>query len=120
MRWLKTSSPFLPFSMLPMVIGPVCWHEIAALDGSSNQLPLLSRSIRLRSKLAIWQVTPCTFGSAIASTTIPLPIQSFVKLPTSSARAAPARQPAARQAIATTLCIHRLPETARPVCARQG
>jgi hypothetical protein len=78
-----------PSAILPTVIGPVWVHEMALFDGFSNQFPLVSRSITLRSKWTIWQVTPATAGSAKASTTMPLPVQSLAKLPTVSARAAP-------------------------------
>jgi hypothetical protein len=38
----------------------------------------------------MWQVTPWTSGSLIASTTMSLPVQSVPIFPTSSARAEPA------------------------------
>ena len=39
----------------------------------------------LRLNRLIWQLTPCTLGSATASTTMLLPVQSFRNRPTSSA-----------------------------------
>src|SRR5262249_38532649 len=76
----------VPVAILPITIGPVCWHEMLLFEGFSNQFPLVSRSITLRSKCTRWQVTPLTFGSGTASTTIPLPVQSLLNRPTSSAR----------------------------------
>src|SRR3974390_821606 len=57
------------------------------LEGSTNQFPFLSLSIRPRLNRLIWHVTPCTFGSATASTTMLLPVQSLRNRPTSSAAA---------------------------------
>src|SRR3954452_19444834 len=119
-RSLNTSSPFGPFSILPTVIGPVWRQAIEALDGSSNQLPLVSRSRMPRLKWARWHVTPCTSGSSIASTTTPLPVQSFVKLPTSSARTGPGpvaakkvRAAARRRMVRTCLSVAEVGARAR-------
>src|SRR5271166_6089025 len=90
----NTSSPLTLVLMSPIVTGPVCRQAIDELEGSTNQLPLDSLSITLRLNRLIWQVTPCTFGSAIASTTMPLPVQSLRNSPTSSAAA---REIAARR-----------------------
>src|SRR5229473_1164034 len=89
----NTSSPFVLVLMSPMVIGPVWRQAIDEFEGSMNQFPFDSRSIRLRSKRVMWQVTPSTLGSGTASTTMLLPVQSLRKLPTSSAAAG---KPAAR------------------------
>src|SRR5208282_6730988 len=83
----NTSSPPSLVLMSLIVIGPVCRQAIDELEGSTNQSPLESLSIRLRLNRLIWQVTPCTFGSATASTTMLLPVQSFRNRPTSSAAA---------------------------------
>src|SRR5262249_6812963 len=87
----KTSSPAAESTMSPMTIGAVWRQAIAEFDGSWNQFPFESRSMRLRSKEVKWQVTPCTLGSATASTMIEFPVQSLRKLPTSSLSPAPAR-----------------------------
>src|SRR5208337_1823825 len=83
----NTSSPLALVSMSLIVTGPVCRQAIDELEGSTNQFPLESLSIRLRLNRLIWQVTPCTFGSATASMTMLLPVQSFRNRPTSSAAA---------------------------------
>src|SRR5262249_2520486 len=83
----------------PTVTGPVFWQAIDEFDGSTNQFPLESLSIRPRLNRLIWQLTPCTFGSATASTTIVLPVQSFLKRPTSSAEAREITARRARQLI---------------------
>src|SRR6266496_2474519 len=83
----NTSSPLALVLMSPTVIGPVCRQAIDELDGSMNQFPLESLSIRLRLNRLIWQLTPCTFGSGTASTTMVLPVQSFRNRATSSAAA---------------------------------
>ncbi len=65
----NTSSP-LALVLMPLIVtGPVCQQVIDELEGSTNRLPLESLSIRLPLHQLIWQVTPCTFGSATASTT---------------------------------------------------
>src|SRR5262249_16498222 len=95
----KTSSPFVLVSISPTVTGPVFWQAIDEFDGSTNQFPLKSLSIRPRLNRPIWQLTPCTFGSATASTTIGLPVQSFLKRPTSSAEGREITARRARQLI---------------------
>jgi hypothetical protein len=72
---------------LPTVIGPVCRQAIDELDGSTNQFPFDSLSIRPRLNRLMWELTPCTFGSGTASITMLLPVQSFRNWPTSSAAA---------------------------------
>jgi hypothetical protein len=47
-RWENTSSPLALVLMSPTVIGPVWRQAIDELDGSTNQFPFDSRSIRPR------------------------------------------------------------------------
>src|SRR5260221_13792216 len=100
------SSPFALVLMSPMVIGPVWRQAIEEFEGSTNQFPLDSRSIRLRSKRVMGQVTPSTLGSGTASTTMLLPVQSLRKLPTSSAAAGKAA--ASESAPGTTMDARRI------------
>src|SRR5258707_10982559 len=59
----------------------------------------------LRSKWLRWQVTPSILGSGTASITMLLPVQSFLKLPTSSALANPGARPAAQSATMAATCL---------------
>jgi hypothetical protein len=94
---LNTSSPLRSRSISPTITGPVVWQEIAELDGSSNHFPCCNLSMRLRSKYARWHVTPWTFGSWIASTTMSLPTQSVFTFPTVSAQVGVVKTPTARK-----------------------
>ena len=87
-RWLKISSPSASAAIAPITSGPVWRQAIDEFDGSSNQLPCRSRSMKPRLKEVMWQVTPRTLGSAMASTTMSLPVQSVPISPTGSAAAA--------------------------------
>jgi len=85
--------------MSPTVSGPVCRQAIEEFDGSTNQFPFESLSISPRLKRPIWQVTPRTLGSATASTTIVLPVQSLRNWPISSAEAGDIMARRARQIV---------------------
>ena len=61
----NTSSPLALVLMSPTVIGPVCRQAIDELDGSTNQFPLDSRSIRPRLNRVMWQLTPLPSGPAL-------------------------------------------------------
>ena len=47
-RWENTSSPLAPVLMSPTVTAPVCRQAIDEFDGSTNQFPFDSLSIRPR------------------------------------------------------------------------